>query len=416
MAQESIQSVKGMNDILPSQIYAWQYVEKKLRCIVESYGYLEIRFPIVEKSCLFERSVGEKTDIVEKEMFLFEDLCLRPEGTAGCVRACIQHGLLYNQIQRLWYSGPLFRRENPQKGRYRQFHQFGVEAFGMAGPDIDAEMILITNRFWKELGLSKGLKLQINSLGTIEERHCFREKLIEYFTDCFDGLDDDSKRRLKTNPLRILDSKNPLMENIISNAPKLFDYLQSDSKEHFNSLCEMLDAAGIVYEINPYLVRGLDYYSHTVFEWITDNPGAQNTVCAGGRFDSLAEQLGSSPVPGIGFALGFERLLELLTELKLIPVETNAIDYYLIVDADRESGGLLLAEKIRNAFPDKKLVVNCGGGSFKSQFKRADKSGALVAIIIGEQEWSTDSVTIKFLREHKPQENVSLDELINKLR
>ena len=408
MAQNIIQAVRGMNDILPEDTPYWQELEATIRDVLMAYGYQEIRTPVLEKTDLFKRSIGEVTDIVEKEMYTFEDrngdsLTLRPEGTASCVRAAIQNGLLHNQVQRLWYMGPMFRHERPQKGRYRQFHQIGVETFGMTGPDLDAELILLTARLWKNLGLD-GLELQINSLGTSEARKVYREKLVEYFTANKNQLDEDSLRRLESNPMRILDTKNPEMRAVVEGAPKLTEYLDTESQEHFDSLCSLLDAAGVKYRINPCLVRGLDYYSRTVFEWVTDKLGAQGTVCAGGRFDPLVEQLGGKSVPAAGFALGLERLLVLVRD-NLQPDHLPHV-YLVLVGEITQQPGLVLAEQLRDEITGLRILTHCGGGSFKSQFKKADKSGAKVALILGDDEISSKTISIKFLREDKPQEIV----------
>lgn len=413
MSQQIIQAVRGMNDILPEDTAYWRELEAGIRAVLSAYGYEEIRFPIVEKTELFKRSIGEVTDIVEKEMYTFEDrngdsLTLRPEGTACCVRAGIQHGLLHNQVQRLWYMGPMFRHERPQKGRYRQFHQIGVETFGMSGPDLDAELILLTARLWRRLGLD-GLELQLNSLGTPEARAAYRERLVEYFSAHRERLDEDSKRRLHSNPLRILDSKNPAMAELVATAPKLDDYLDAESREHFEALCGLLDVADVTYRINPCLVRGLDYYNRTVFEWVTDQLGAQGTVCAGGRFDGLVAQLGGKPVPAAGLAIGLERLLALVRD-KLQP-DHRPHAYLVLVGKAAQRQGLVLAEKLRDALPDLRLLTHCGGGSFKSQFKKADRSGARVALIVGDDEIAKNTVGIKFLREDEPQQNVSRAEL-----
>ncbi len=408
-----------MHDTLPEQTPRWQHVEKTIADLLAAYGYDEIRMPIVEMTDLFCRSIGEVTDIVEKEMYSFEDrngdsLTLRPEGTASCVRACMENGLLHNQTPKLWYKGPMFRHERPQKGRYRQFHQVGVETFGMAGPDIDAELICMTARLWPALGL-KDIKLELNSLGSSEARVNYREKLVEYFTANESLLDEDSKRRLSSNPLRILDSKNPDMQALNENAPKLMDYLDDDSKQHFERLCELLDIAGVSYTINPRLVRGLDYYCKTVFEWVTDQLGAQGTVCAGGRFDSLVEQLGGKPVPASGFAMGLERLIALLEDNE-VAVPEQSIHAYLVMFGDKaEKLGFQLAEQMRSEVPNLKLVMNCNGGSFKSQFKRADKSNAKFAIIIGEDEINNGTVSLKNLREKSEQQTVQQTELAEQL-
>ncbi|MDH5600715.1 MAG: histidine--tRNA ligase [Gammaproteobacteria bacterium] len=411
-----IQAIRGMNDILPEQTPYWQYVESIFRQLMQSYGYQEIRMPIVENTALFKRSIGEVTDIVEKEMYTFEDrngdsLTLRPEGTACCVRAAMQHGMLHNQTQRLWYSGPMFRHERPQKGRYRQFHQFGVETFGLAGPDIDAELILMSNRLWQLLGMGDDVVLELNSLGSSEARQQYREVLVKYFEAHQPELDEDSQRRLHTNPLRILDSKNPDMQRLNENAPKLIDHLDDESKQEFETLCKILDDAGVNYKINPRLVRGLDYYSKTVFEWVTDKLGAQGTVCAGGRFDGLVEQLGGKATPAMGFALGLERLIELI-EIPQDKQKENNLDVYFVLMGDAAiSKGIPLAEKWRSALPGLKLQVNCGGGSIKSQMKKADKSGAEVAFILGDEEIEKNVIAVKFLREKKEQEIIEMDNI-----
>lgn len=417
---KSLQAIRGMNDILPEQTPYWQYVENTFRQLMQSYGYQEIRMPIVENTALFKRSIGEVTDIVEKEMYTFEDrngdsLTLRPEGTACCVRAAMQHGLLHNQIQRLWYTGPMFRHERPQKGRYRQFHQFGVETFGLAGPDIDAELILMSNRLWKMLGMSDDVTLELNSLGSSTARQEYKDVLVKYFEAHQSELDEDSQRRLHTNPLRILDSKNPEMQKLNENAPKLIDHLDEESKQDFSTLCKTLDDAGVSYKINPRLVRGLDYYSKTVFEWVTDKLGAQGTICAGGRFDGLVEQLGGKTTPAIGFALGLERLIELLEIPEDVQRENNLDAYFVLVGEKALAKGMPLTEKWRNEIEGLKLQVNCGGGSIKSQIKKADKSGAKIALILGEDELEKNEITVKFLREKKEQEVIALDEVINYL-
>ncbi|MDT8384877.1 MAG: histidine--tRNA ligase [Gammaproteobacteria bacterium] len=412
MAQALIQAIRGMNDITPDDTPYWQQLESTIRTVLASYGYQEIRFPIVEKTELFKRSIGEVTDIVEKEMYTFEDrngdsLTMRPEGTAPCVRASIQNGLLHNQLQRLWYMGPMFRHERPQKGRYRQFHQVGVETFGMAGPDVDAELIFMTARFWQQLGLD-GLELQINSLGTKQSRAAYRQQLVAYLNQHLDVLDEDSLRRLDSNPLRILDSKNPALTGLIESAPKLMQHLDDESREHFARLCGLLDGAGIAYRINPCLVRGLDYYSRTVFEWVTDQLGAQGTVCAGGRFDGLVEQLGGKPVPAAGFAMGLERLLELVRD-NLSPA--NLPQVYLVLCGEKaQARGLILAEQLRDALPELRLMTHCGGGSIKSQFKKADKSGAQIALVMGDDEVEQGTVGVKTLRGDRGQEQEMLQQ------
>ena len=395
---EIIRSVRGMNDILPEMTPYWQSVETSLKKVLDGYGYQEIRLPILEKTELFKRSIGEVTDIVEKEMYTFDDrngdsLTLRPEGTAGCVRAAMEHGM-FQQQQRLWYMGPMFRHERPQKGRYRQFHQLGVEAYGFSGHDIDAEMILLTARLWKTLGL-KDISLQINSLGSTDARLNYREKLVEYYQDNYSQLDEDSQRRLVSNPLRILDSKNPAMQALNDAAPKLIDYLDAESAGHFEQLCTTLRAAGIAFEINSRLVRGLDYYGKTVFEWVTDQLGAQGTVCAGGRYDGLIEQLGGKESTAIGFAIGLERLIALLEAGGALP-ETVSPDVYLVAVGEAAAAqSLLLAESLRDQLPQLRLISHCGGGSFKSQFKRADRSGARWTLILGEEEMAQQIIGVK---------------------
>ena len=412
-----IQSLRGMHDLLPGNSKIWQYLEKTVADVLSRYSYQEIRFPILEQTELFKRSVGEATDIVEKEMYSFEDrngdqLSLRPEGTAGCVRACTEHGLLHNQTQRLWYSGPMFRHERPQKGRQRQFHQIGVEAFGLNGPDIDAELLLLTANLWKTLKIDSVVKLQINSLGTSTDRAHYRDKLVSYLMIHRDDLDEDSQRRLDTNPMRILDSKNPEVQKIVDGAPHLNDFIDDDSREHFEQLCCILDAAKVSYEINPRLVRGLDYYSKTVFEWVTDSLGAQGTICAGGRYDGLVEQLGGKPCPGVGFAMGIERLVLLLDELKVVPDSVaQTVDIYLLAVGDVSNAAAVLADNLRNDCPSLRIESHCGGGSFKSQIKKADKSCAAVALILGEQEVSSSTVGVKYLRQEHIQETVVQDSL-----
>ena len=413
----NIQAIRGMHDVLPEQTPLWQYAEQMIRDVLGAYGYSEIRLPIVEKTELFKRSIGEVTDIVEKEMYTFDDrngdsLTLRPEGTAGCLRACLEHGLLHNQVHRLWYYGPMYRHERPQKGRYRQFIQLGVETYGMSGPDIDAELILIMDRLWKKLGIRDKVRLQLNSLGTIAERLVYRETLVSYFQEHLDELDEDSLRRLETNPLRILDTKNPAMQHVVANAPELMAYLGDESLKHFNALTATLNDLGISYEINSRLVRGLDYYSKTVFEWVTDELGSQGTVCAGGRYDGLIEQLGGKPNYAVGFAMGIERLLALMETLGNVPV-ARTVDVYMIrVGETAEREGLRFAETIRNEVPGLKLQVNCGGGSFKSQFKKADKSGAEYAIILGDDEVSRGEVSVKSLRSEQEQQTLSQEQTI----
>ncbi len=416
-----IQSIRGMNDLLPEQSATWQYLEKTVANVLARYSYSEIRFPVLEQTELFKRSVGEATDIVEKEMYTFADrngdmLSLRPEGTAGCVRACNENGLLHNQIQRLWYTGPMFRHERPQKGRLRQFHQVGVEAFGLDGPDIDAELLMLTARLWKTLKIDHAVTLQINSLGSADDRANYRLALVDYLSARHDQLDEDSQRRLHTNPMRILDSKNANTQALLNDAPSLEDYINSDAKAHFQQLRDKLDAVGIDYQINPRLVRGLDYYSKTVFEWVTTHLGAQGTVCAGGRYDGLVEQLGGKACPAVGFAMGVERLVLLLDELGVVPDSVGqTVDVYLVAVGDVDSHTLVLAEKLRTACPTMRLQTNCGGGSFKSQMKKADKSGAALALILGDDEAANKTVGVKLLRQDKAQETVGQEQLADYL-
>ncbi len=398
-----IRSVRGMNDVLPDQTPCWRSLESTVEAVLSSYGYGEIRLPLVEHTELFSRSIGEVTDIVEKEMYSFDDrngesLTLRPEGTAGCVRAAIQQGLL-NTPQRLWYAGPMFRYERPQKGRQRQFHQVGAEAFGIPGADIDAELILLGARLWRRLGISDGVGLQLNSIGSLEARGRYREGLVEYLRRYEQDLDPDSQRRLLTNPLRILDSKNAATQDVLAGAPVLMDYLDPGSRDHFDQLCGMLEAAGQRFDVNPRLVRGLDYYNRTVFEWVTDRLGAQGTVCAGGRYDGLVEQLGGKPVPGVGFAMGMERLLLLFLETQAAAEINSAADIYAVaVGEGAYPVALAAVEALRDTRPDLRIVQHAGGGSFKSQLKKADKSGARMALIWGGDELAAGTVTIKALR------------------
>ncbi|AVJ55222.1 histidine--tRNA ligase [Idiomarina sp. OT37-5b] len=418
---KSIQAIRGMNDLLPDQSPAWQQVESIIRRVAASYGYSEIRMPVLEQTALFKRSIGEVTDIVEKEMYTFDDrngesLTLRPEGTASCVRAGNQHGLLYNQIQRLWYMGPMFRYERPQKGRYRQFHQFGIETFGLPSADADAEVILLSARLWKAFGIADQVELQLNSLGSNEARARYRDALREYLEQYKEQLDEDSQRRLDSNPLRILDSKDPNTQQLLEEAPRLSEYWDDESREHFEQLRALLDEAGIRYTLNERLVRGLDYYNRTVFEWVTTALGAQGTVCAGGRYDGLVEQLGGKPTPAVGFAMGMERLVLLLQEQnKLTP--RRAVDAYLMPLGDAaELKAAAIAEQLRDALPELRLVTHCGGGAMKKQMKKADKSGAEVALIIGENELATQQVTVKPLRSEAEQITLSHAELIDHLR
>lgn len=419
MAQK-IQAIRGMNDILPEQTPYWQKLETILRRLMNSYGYSEIRMPIVEKTQLFKRSIGEVTDIVEKEMYTFEDrngdsLTLRPEGTASCVRAGIEHGLLYNQEQRLWYMGPMFRHERPQKGRYRQFHQLGVETFGIATADVDAELILMTARLWRELGLSDSVRLEINSLGSNEARAAYRDKLVAFLEPIKDQLDEDSQRRLGSNPLRILDSKNPEVQALVKDAPKLSEHLDPESEQHFKQLCKILEANGVEYTVNTNLVRGLDYYNRTVFEWITDKLGAQGTICAGGRYDGLTEQLGGHATTASGFAMGIERIVALLEEIA--PIKPALADVYMVaLGEEAEINAIKLAEQLREKLPELSVRNNFGGGNFKKQFKRADKSGAQIALVLGEQEVQDKTVGVKFLREQKDQLQLAQSEVAEQLK
>ncbi len=414
---KTIQAIRGMNDCLPTESGKWQQVEAGIRQVVASYGYQEIRTPIVESTDLFKRSIGEVTDIVEKEMYTFADrngdsLTLRPEGTASAVRAGNEHGLIYNQQQRLWYMGPMFRHERPQKGRYRQFHQFGVETYGLESADIDAEVILLSARLWKLFGVSDHVTLQINSLGSNQARQNYKDALVAYLKQHESQLDEDSLRRLESNPLRVLDSKNPQVQALVTDAPSLLDYLDDDSKAHFALLCELLDNAGVAYEINPRLVRGLDYYNRTVFEWVTESLGAQGTVCAGGRYDGLVEQLGGKPAPGVGFALGMERLVLLLDTLEKIEQNQPAADIYVTALGDDTRGyASQVAESLRDSDSYFRVMLHCGGGNLKKQLKRADKVGASVALLIGSEEMAAHQVTLKPLRGNGEQVNVALSEL-----
>ena len=416
---DQIQSIRGMHDILPQDIDVWYQLEDTWRQLVETHGYRQIRTPIVEKTGLFHRSIGEVTDIVEKEMYSFDDrngdsLSLRPEGTASVVRSGIEHGMLVNQQQRLWYVGPMFRHERPQKGRYRQFHQLGAETFGMPGADIEAELILLAARFWRLLGLD-GIELQLNTLGTAEARAAYKSILQDYLRDRIDELDEDSKRRLDSNPLRILDSKNPDMQGLIESAPQLRDHLDQESADHFGELCGILDHVGQPYTINPRLVRGLDYYCHSVFEWVTDSLGAQGTVCAGGRYDGLVEQLGGKPTTAAGFAMGIERLVAMLQDQgKAAAAPENDI-YLVMVGENAVKAGQRLAQSLRDAYPSLRLVAHAGGGSFKSQMKKADKSGARFALILGEQEVDSGVINIKYLREDAQQQQIQQSELVTTL-
>lgn len=392
-----------MNDCLPTQSPLWQKVEGVVKNVISAYGYSEVRMPIVEMTHLFSRAIGEVTDVVEKEMYTFEDrngdsLTLRPEGTAGCVRSGIENGLLYNQEQRLWYMGPMFRHERPQKGRYRQFHQCGVEVFGLDGPDVDAELIMMTARLWRELGIAQHVRLELNSIGSLEARANYRTALIDYLEQYQNVLDEDCKRRMYTNPLRVLDSKNPDVQAILGDAPQLSDYLDADSKQHFAGLCELLDAAGIEYTVNQRLVRGLDYYNRTVFEWITESLGSQGTVCGGGRYDGLVEQLGGKPTPAVGFAMGLERLVLMMETLGNTDVR-RSVDVYMVTAGEGTMmAGMKLAEQLREQVPGLRVMTHFGGGNFKKQFKRADKVGAAIALVLGEDEVKCGICCVKVLK------------------
>ncbi len=417
---KQIQAIRGMNDCLPTQTPLWQKVEASVARVVSAYGYNEIRMPIVEMTHLFKRAIGEVTDVVEKEMYTFDDrngdsLSLRPEGTASCVRAGIQNGLLYNQEQRLWYMGPMFRHERPQKGRYRQFHQVGVEVFGLNGPDVDAELIIMTARLWKELGINEHVRLELNSIGSLEARHTYRDALIAFLEQHIDALDEDCKRRMHTNPLRVLDSKNPDVQAILVDAPELVDYLDEESKEHFSGLCELLDAAGIEYTVNQRLVRGLDYYNRTVFEWITESLGAQGTVCGGGRYDGLVEQLGGKGTPAVGFAMGLERLVLLMETLEQTEVRRRVDAYVVTMGEGSVQAGMALAEQLRDHVPGIRVMNHFGGGNFKKQFKRADAVGAVYALMLAESEIAAGEVTLKDLRSGE-QQTLSTADAVEKLK
>nr|WP_280818903.1 histidine--tRNA ligase [Pseudomonas aeruginosa] len=414
-----MQAIRGMNDILPEQTPAWRYLERTFAGLLDGYGYSEIRLPILEFTELFARGIGEGTDVVDKEMYTFldrngESLTMRPEGTAGCVRAVLEHGLSGGgQVQKLWYTGPMFRYEKPQKGRYRQFHQIGVEVFNLPGPDIDAELIILTWRLWQKLGMADAVTLQLNTLGSSEARARYREALVAYLQERFEQLDEDSQRRMTTNPLRILDSKVESTQALLVGAPTLHDYLDEESIAHFEGLRARLDAVGLRYEINQKLVRGLDYYCRTAFEWVTDKLGAQGTVCGGGRYDGLVSQFGGKPTPGVGFAMGVERLVLLLETLGVIPAELNRpADLYVCAFGEpAELAALTLAEQLRSAIPGIRLLVNAGAGSFKSQFKKADKSGARFALILGEDEVANRVVGFKPLRDEGEQQSIAWDAL-----
>lgn len=418
---KNIQAIRGMNDCSPTESPLWQWIEGQVRQILSSYGYSEVRMPIVESTPLFARAIGEVTDVVSKEMYTFwdndEQLTLRPEGTAGCVRAAIEHGWIYNNEQRLWYMGPMFRHERPQKGRYRQFHQAGVEVFGIATPEIDAELIILTARLWKALGIDQHVSLQLNSIGSLEARANYRSALVAFLENHQDLMSEEEKERLVKNPLRILDTKNQALQDVLDGAPKLLDYLDYESREHFAQLCGLLDAVGIQYEINPKLVRGLDYYNKTVFEWVTSALGAQGTVCGGGRYDGLVEQLGGHATSGVGFAMGLERLVLLVQEVnKSIPVK-SAVDIYVVYQGEGTTlAAFQLAEKLRSELPHLSTMLHCSGGNFKKQFKRADKSGATLALVLGESEVQNNQVVVKHLLGAAEQQTIDVTNLIEHVK
>ena len=418
---KNIQAIRGMNDCSPTESPLWQWIEGQVRQILSSYGYSEVRMPIVESTPLFARAIGEVTDVVSKEMYTFwdndEQLTLRPEGTAGCVRAAIEHGWIYNNEQRLWYMGPMFRHERPQKGRYRQFHQAGVEVFGIATPEIDAELIILTARLWKALGIDQHVSLQLNSIGSLEARANYRSALVAFLENHQDLMSEEEKERLVKNPLRILDTKNQALQDVLDGAPKLLDYLDDESREHFAQLCGLLDAVGIQYEINPKLVRGLDYYNKTVFEWVTSALGAQGTVCGGGRYDGLVEQLGGHATSGVGFAMGLERLVLLVQEVnKSIPVK-SAVDIYVVYQGEGTTlAAFQLAEKLRSELPHLSTMLHCSGGNFKKQFKRADKSRATLALVLGESEVQNNQVVVKHLLGAAEQQTIDVANLIEHVK
>ena len=415
-----IQAIRGMNDCAPTESPLWQWVEGQVKQVLASYGYSEVRMPIVESTPLFARAIGEVTDVVSKEMYTFwdndEQLTLRPEGTAGCVRAAIEHGWIYNNEQRLWYMGPMFRHERPQKGRYRQFHQAGVEVFGIANPEIDAELIILTARLWKALGIDQHVSLQLNSIGSLEARANYRSALVAFLENHQDLMCDEEKERLVKNPLRILDTKNQALQEVLNDAPKLLDYLDEESRTHFATLCQLLDDMGIAYEVNPKLVRGLDYYNKTVFEWVTSALGAQGTVCGGGRYDGLVEQLGGHAAPGVGFAMGLERLFLLVQEVNAAVTVANTVDVYLVYSGEGATlNAFQLAETIRSALPQVRVMTHCSGGKFQKQFKRADKVDAKLALVIGESEVAEKTVVVKDLRSSAEQVTISQTDIIETL-
>lgn len=417
---KTIQAIRGMNDCAPHETPLWQWVEEKVRGVLAGYGYSEVRMPIVESTPLFARAIGEVTDVVSKEMYTFwdndEQLTLRPEGTAGCVRAAIERGWIYNNEQRLWYMGPMFRHERPQKGRYRQFHQAGVEVFGIPNPEIDAELIMLTARLWKVLGIERHVSLQLNSIGSLQARADYRSALVRFLENHTALMSDEEKERLVKNPLRILDSKNQALQNVLNDAPKLLDYLDDESREHFAELCALLDAMGIRYEINPKLVRGLDYYNKTVFEWVTSALGAQGTVCGGGRYDGLVEQLGGHATQGVGFAMGLERLVLLVQEVNKSVELPKSVDVYVVYSGEGATlNAFQIVEKIRDELPQLRVMMHCSGGNFKKQFKRADKAEARIALVIGESEVAGKKIVVKDLRSGEEQITLAQSDLIAEL-
>lgn len=418
---KTIQAIRGMNDCAPTESPLWQWVEGKVRNVLANYGYSEVRMPIVESTPLFARAIGEVTDVVSKEMYTFwdndEQLTLRPEGTAGCVRAAIERGWIYNNEQRLWYMGPMFRHERPQKGRYRQFHQAGVEIFGIPNPEIDAELIILTARLWKELGIDQHVTLQLNSIGSLEARANYRSALVKFLENHTALMSEEEKERLVKNPLRILDTKNEALQEVLNDAPKLLDYLDDDSREHLAQLRALLDAIGIAYELNPKLVRGLDYYNKTVFEWVTSALGSQGTVCGGGRYDGLVEQLGGHATQGVGFAMGLERLVLLVQEVNKEINLPKAVDVYMVYSGEGATvNAFKLAEQIRSELPQLRVMTHCSGGKFQKQFKRADKVEAQIALVIGESEVATQNVVVKDLHTGAEQVTIAQADLISELQ
>lgn len=417
---KNIQAIRGMNDCSPTESPLWQWIEAKVRDVLASYGYSEVRMPIVESTPLFARAIGEVTDVVSKEMYTFwdndEQLTLRPEGTAGCVRAAIERGWIYNNEQRLWYMGPMFRHERPQKGRYRQFHQAGVEIFGIPNPEIDAELIILTARLWKALGIDQHVSLQLNSIGSLEARANYRSALVKFLENHTALMNEEEKERLVKNPLRLLDTKNQALQSVLNDAPKLLDYLDEESREHFRQLCCLLDAMGIAYEVNPKLVRGLDYYNKTVFEWVTSALGSQGTVCGGGRYDGLVEQLGGHATQGVGFAMGLERLVLLVQEVNKEICLPKAVDIYVVYSGEGATlNAFQIAEKIRSELPQLRVMTHCSGGNFKKQFKRADKVEAQLALVIGESEVAEQKVVVKDLQSGTEQITLAQSDLISEL-